>query len=234
MPTGSSDPFALRRAALGVVKIILERKLPLSLAEVVAAAARGLTAHPPKLRITGEIERQVMDFLLDRARYILRGAPRFCLRRNQCGPGCRQRRSGGRRRAHLRRCARFARPGTSSRWPSPSSASARFWRKPGPRRSGRFPPCARSCFRMTRSETTRRGAPRGSRSRAAQARGQVSRGLQGIAALRPEVDEFFDSRDGHGRAGRGAPQSPDAACRAIGRVFDDRGFFRAGPGVDEK
>ena len=32
-PTGSSDPFALRRAALGIVKIVLERKLPLSLAE---------------------------------------------------------------------------------------------------------------------------------------------------------------------------------------------------------
>jgi glycyl-tRNA synthetase beta chain len=71
-PTGSSDPFALRRAALGVVKIVLERKLPLSLAEFIAAAVRGLTAHPPRLHVTVEIERQVLDFLLDRARFILR------------------------------------------------------------------------------------------------------------------------------------------------------------------
>ena len=30
VPTGSSDPYALRRAALGILKIILERKLPVS------------------------------------------------------------------------------------------------------------------------------------------------------------------------------------------------------------
>jgi glycyl-tRNA synthetase beta chain len=39
IPTGSSDPFALRRAALGVVKIILERKLPLSISAAISAAA---------------------------------------------------------------------------------------------------------------------------------------------------------------------------------------------------
>src|SRR6266480_244535 len=33
VPTGSSDPYALRRAALGIVKIILERKLPVSLSQ---------------------------------------------------------------------------------------------------------------------------------------------------------------------------------------------------------
>ena len=31
VPKGSSDPYALRRAALGIVKIILEKKLPVSL-----------------------------------------------------------------------------------------------------------------------------------------------------------------------------------------------------------
>src|SRR2546422_11201663 len=33
IPTGSSDPFALRRAALGIVKIVLERNIPLSLSD---------------------------------------------------------------------------------------------------------------------------------------------------------------------------------------------------------
>jgi glycyl-tRNA synthetase beta chain len=35
VPTGEKDPFGLRRAALGVVRILVERKLPLSLSELV-------------------------------------------------------------------------------------------------------------------------------------------------------------------------------------------------------
>ncbi len=37
-PTGEKDPFGLRRAALGVIRIIVERKLPLPLGELVSAA----------------------------------------------------------------------------------------------------------------------------------------------------------------------------------------------------
>jgi glycyl-tRNA synthetase beta chain len=37
-PTGEKDPFGLRRAALGVVRILVERKLPLSLPELVERA----------------------------------------------------------------------------------------------------------------------------------------------------------------------------------------------------
>ena len=71
VPTGSSDPYALRRAALGIVKIILERKLRFSFAETVAAASRGLTAYAPKLEVSAAAEKQVIDFLVDRARYVL-------------------------------------------------------------------------------------------------------------------------------------------------------------------
>ena len=42
IPTGSSDAYALRRAALGIVKVILDKKLPLSLSQAVASAAKGL------------------------------------------------------------------------------------------------------------------------------------------------------------------------------------------------
>jgi glycyl-tRNA synthetase beta chain len=38
-PTGSKDPFALRRAANGIVKILAANEIPLSIAEVVRAAA---------------------------------------------------------------------------------------------------------------------------------------------------------------------------------------------------
>ena len=72
MPSGSSDPFALRRAALGVVKILTERKLPLSLSAAVAAVARCLAQHPPRMESTAEVQAQVLEFLLERARFVFR------------------------------------------------------------------------------------------------------------------------------------------------------------------
>jgi glycyl-tRNA synthetase beta chain len=39
LPTGDKDPFALRRHALGVIRMLIERKLPLSLPELVQQAA---------------------------------------------------------------------------------------------------------------------------------------------------------------------------------------------------
>lgn len=72
VPTGSSDPFALRRAALGAVKIIFERNLPLSLSAAVSAAARSLKDIPPNIQASDAVQEQVLDFLLERARHILR------------------------------------------------------------------------------------------------------------------------------------------------------------------
>jgi len=72
VPTGSSDPFALRRAALGIVKIILEKNLPLSLSAAISAAAKSLREHSPRIETSPMIEEQVLEFLLERARYILR------------------------------------------------------------------------------------------------------------------------------------------------------------------
>ena len=72
IPTGSSDPFALRRAALGIVKIILEKNLPLSLSAAISAAAKSLRENAPKIDASAAVETQVLDFLLERARYILR------------------------------------------------------------------------------------------------------------------------------------------------------------------
>jgi glycyl-tRNA synthetase beta chain len=70
VPSGSSDPFALRRAALGVVKILLERKLPLSLSAAVSASGLALGNHAPKLNVTAEIQQRVLDFLTERARFV--------------------------------------------------------------------------------------------------------------------------------------------------------------------
>jgi len=72
VPTGSSDPYALRRAALGIVKIILEKKLPVSLSLAIGAAAKALLTHKPKRGVTPDQESQILDFLLDRAKFVFR------------------------------------------------------------------------------------------------------------------------------------------------------------------
>src|SRR5437667_6807295 len=72
VPTGSSDPYALRRAALGIVKMVLEKKLPISLALSVSHALKILMTHPPKKAVAPEQEAQILDFLRDRARFVFR------------------------------------------------------------------------------------------------------------------------------------------------------------------
>ena len=72
IPTGSSDPYALRRAALGIVKIIIDKKLPVSLSLAIGAAAKALVTLKPKHNVTPAQEAQVLDFLLDRAKFVFR------------------------------------------------------------------------------------------------------------------------------------------------------------------
>jgi glycyl-tRNA synthetase beta chain len=72
IPTGSSDAYALRRAALGVVKVILDKKLPLSLSLAISSAAKALHTYAPKRAVTPAQKSQIMEFLLDRARFVFR------------------------------------------------------------------------------------------------------------------------------------------------------------------
>lgn len=63
-PTGSKDPFALRRAALGLLRIIIERRLPLDLPTLVQQAADVLGDRLEAKNIVT----QVFDFMMDRLR----------------------------------------------------------------------------------------------------------------------------------------------------------------------
>ena len=76
-PTGSSDPYALRRAALGIVKIILERRLPVSLTLGIGAAGKALATHKPNRGVTPDQESKMLDFVLDRARFVFREKEQF-------------------------------------------------------------------------------------------------------------------------------------------------------------
>lgn len=63
-PTGSKDPFALRRSALGLLRIIIERQLPLDLREMVQQATAALGD-----KVTAkDVEHQAFDFMMDRLR----------------------------------------------------------------------------------------------------------------------------------------------------------------------
>jgi len=63
-PTGSKDPFALRRAALGVLRIIVERELDLDLRDLLKIAADNHNSLPAR----DGLEDKVLDFMLDRFR----------------------------------------------------------------------------------------------------------------------------------------------------------------------
>jgi glycyl-tRNA synthetase beta chain len=72
VPTGSSDPYGLRRAAAGIVRILLEKRIALSLSAAMSAAVRVLASHAPKIHAAPEVEAQALEFLVERVRYYCR------------------------------------------------------------------------------------------------------------------------------------------------------------------
>ncbi|MBV2132430.1 glycine--tRNA ligase subunit beta [Pseudomonas sp. MAP12] len=64
LPTGSKDPYALRRAALGVLRILIEKQLDLDLVQAVAFAVE---QYGDKVKADG-LAAQVLDFVFDRLR----------------------------------------------------------------------------------------------------------------------------------------------------------------------
>ena len=74
IPTGDKDPFALRRAALGVLRILMEAPLPLDLAELIAAARSGFRAGQVGEGEAVNFESQLLDFMIERLRNLLRDA----------------------------------------------------------------------------------------------------------------------------------------------------------------
>ena len=73
-PSGNKDPFALRRAALGAARIMLESPLPIALDELFAGAADSLRGQ---LEITDTHIAEARAFLLERVRhhFLEQGAP---------------------------------------------------------------------------------------------------------------------------------------------------------------
>jgi glycyl-tRNA synthetase beta chain len=73
-PTGSKDPFALRRQANGIVKTIAEKKLPLSLAQLFADAREVYRGTPAEGKFSNEIDYSgaLRTFFHERLEFYLR------------------------------------------------------------------------------------------------------------------------------------------------------------------
>src|SRR5690606_19699363 len=70
-PTGSKDPYALRRAALGVIRLITENAIRLPLLEVFAAAEFLYVEQQPGL--AGKLDKAaLLEFFADRLKVALR------------------------------------------------------------------------------------------------------------------------------------------------------------------
>lgn len=65
VPTGSKDPFSLRRASIGILRILIEKKLPIGLSSLVQAS---LSAYGEVLDNHQKIFEEVMTFINSRYR----------------------------------------------------------------------------------------------------------------------------------------------------------------------
>jgi glycyl-tRNA synthetase len=65
-PTGTRDPFALRRAALGIIQVLLGKNLALDL-----RLALDQAAEVQPVRVTPEVKAQILEFIAGRLRGVL-------------------------------------------------------------------------------------------------------------------------------------------------------------------
>lgn len=78
LPSGSKDPFALRRAANGIVRIVAEHNLPVSLKELMAEALAGYKGYDAEKKFKADsFHRDVEYFFRERLEFYLREARDF-------------------------------------------------------------------------------------------------------------------------------------------------------------
>lgn len=68
-PTGSKDPFALRRAAIGLLRVIIEKDLDLDLCDCIEIASKSFSTESG-IVVTGNQKDKILVFLFDRLQAI--------------------------------------------------------------------------------------------------------------------------------------------------------------------
>jgi len=78
-PTGSRDPFALRRQANGIVKIIAEHRLPLGLGQLFTDAREAYRGSEAEKKVSGKVDydRSLREFFRERLEFFLRDVRGF-------------------------------------------------------------------------------------------------------------------------------------------------------------
>jgi glycyl-tRNA synthetase beta chain len=66
LPTGDKDPFGLRRAAHGILRLLIEERLPLNLPDLLKQA---IDNYDDYILTNKEVFEQTMDFITERLRY---------------------------------------------------------------------------------------------------------------------------------------------------------------------
>ena len=70
-PTSSKDPFALRRSAISLLRIIIENKLSFKLRDLISYSIKLYEQQEVKIK-NNEAEQQILDFIKERMRNILK------------------------------------------------------------------------------------------------------------------------------------------------------------------
>ena len=70
-PTSSKDPFALRRSAISLLRIIIENKLSFKLRDLISYSIKLYEQQEVKIK-NNEAEKQILDFIKERMRNILK------------------------------------------------------------------------------------------------------------------------------------------------------------------
>ncbi|MBL0317753.1 MAG: glycine--tRNA ligase subunit beta [Alphaproteobacteria bacterium] len=71
-PTGSKDPFALRRAALGLIRIILDNQLRVPLKKAIDQALLPYGSQLAKHGVTDNVVSDVLEFIIERLKVLLK------------------------------------------------------------------------------------------------------------------------------------------------------------------
>ena len=189
-PTGSSDPFALRRQGNGIIKVLLENSIPIALRPLVEQALNSLTIEWRRPQL--EVFASVLEFLAERLKYYLETArglrydtvravlaagwdvPVEALRRAEALEKIR----GGENFAPLSVAAKRIKNILAK------SATASDWR-PGEVDEALLEPGPEKDLHAAYVETAKQAGN-------LVASGDYQEALEGIASLRPAVDKFFD------------------------------------------
>jgi glycyl-tRNA synthetase beta chain len=87
IPTGSQDPYALRRQATGIVQILIEHNLPINLSDLFRSALEVIELHIPLKRTSDEIVSNMYDFFSLRIKNILSDKVRYDIADAVMDPG---------------------------------------------------------------------------------------------------------------------------------------------------